>query len=109
MRKVHYWRRAREDVVQYGVYLAQHSITAAEQFVDAVERACQELLEFPGMGAMARLRAADVRNVRKLSVPGFANLIIFYRERDDGIEVLRVLHGARDIESILAEEEPEPE
>ena len=34
----------------------------------------------------------------------FRNHIVFYRPVADGIEILRVLHGARDLVSILAEE-----
>jgi toxin ParE1/3/4 len=34
----------------------------------------------------------------------FRNYLIFYRPTDGGIEVIRVLHAARDISSILAEE-----
>jgi hypothetical protein len=30
--------------------------------------------------------------------------VVFYRPVDGGIEVIRVLHGARDIDNILADE-----
>ena len=35
---------------------------------------------------------------------GFQNYPVFYRPVTDGIEVARVLHGARDIQAILMEE-----
>jgi toxin ParE1/3/4 len=31
-------------------------------------------------------------------IKGFANYLIFYRMRSNSIEIVRVLHGARDIE-----------
>jgi plasmid stabilization system protein ParE len=32
---------------------------------------------------------------------GFRDYLIFYRELPDRVEIVRVLHGARDIERIL--------
>lgn len=42
-----------------------------------------------------------LRDVRVISIGRFRNYLIFYRRKDDGVEVLRVLHGARDIRSLL--------
>ncbi|MBI4604738.1 MAG: type II toxin-antitoxin system RelE/ParE family toxin [Planctomycetes bacterium] len=36
---------------------------------------------------------------------GFEQHLVFYRPVEDGIEVVRVLHGARDLRAILGEEE----
>jgi plasmid stabilization system protein ParE len=36
-------------------------------------------------------------------VCGFDNYLIFYREMRDGIQVLHVYHGARDIEALFEE------
>ena len=38
------------------------------------------------------------------TIRGFPNHQIYYRPIDDGIEVIRVLHAARDITKILVEE-----
>lgn len=43
--------------------------------------------------------------MRVIPVGRFRNYLIFYRRKDDEIEVLRVLHGARDIRSILGAEQ----
>ena len=42
--------------------------------------------------------------VRSWGIRGFPNHLIFYRPTDDRIEVIRVLHAARDIETILGRE-----
>jgi toxin ParE1/3/4 len=39
--------------------------------------------------------------VRVIAIGRFRNYLIFYRRTNDEVEVLRVLHGARDIRSIL--------
>lgn len=41
--------------------------------------------------------------IRQWRLPGFENYLIFYRPLDDGVEILRVLHGARDIQRIFEE------
>ncbi len=43
--------------------------------------------------------------IRRWRVNDFENFLIFYRPIDDGIEVIRVLHGARDIESLFSQRE----
>jgi toxin ParE1/3/4 len=43
--------------------------------------------------------------MRRLPVRGFDHYWIFYVPRPGGIDIIRVLHGARDIDNIFAEEE----
>jgi hypothetical protein len=43
--------------------------------------------------------------LRRAPVKGFMNYLLFYIPRSGGIDVVRVLHAARDIESIFAIEE----
>jgi len=40
-------------------------------------------------------------SLRRRPVRGFENFLIFYRESGGRVEIIRVLHGARDIESLL--------
>ena len=66
---------------------------------------CQMLAEFPEMG---RERHELIVNLRSFTV---RNYIIFYQPVADGIEVLRVLYGARDLYRAFDEMigEPNPE
>ena len=41
---------------------------------------------------------------RPASLSRFPKYLVFYRPITDGIEVIRVLHGARDLDGILADE-----
>jgi toxin ParE1/3/4 len=47
--------------------------------------------------------STSISTLRYFPVTGFRAYVIFYRPMTDGIEVFRVLHGARDIDSILAD------
>jgi len=50
-----------------------------------------------------------LRDVRIWLVKGFEKYLVFYRPTDDVVEILQVLHAARDIDSILSGEEGETE
>jgi toxin ParE1/3/4 len=58
----------------------------------------------PSIGSPREFRSRRLRNIRMWPVKGFEEHLIFYRENDDGIEVIRVLHGKRDIEDIFSDE-----
>ncbi len=68
---------------------------AADRVLNNIDQKCQALAESPGIGRRREELAPDLR-----SLP-VGNHVIFYRVRDDGIEVIRVLHGARDIDAIF--------
>jgi plasmid stabilization system protein ParE len=43
--------------------------------------------------------------MRRVPVSGFTTYLPFYVPRGGGIEVVRILHGARDIEDLFTREE----
>jgi toxin ParE1/3/4 len=43
--------------------------------------------------------------MRRFPVSRFDNYLIFYLPHENGIDVIRVLHGARDLDRLFAEEE----
>jgi toxin ParE1/3/4 len=53
------------------------------------------------MGSPREFRNPHLAGIRQWRIPGFEKYLIFYRPLEDGIEILRVLHGARDIRRIL--------
>jgi len=59
------------------------------------------------MGKTREVRNPRLSGLRQWRVKGFESYLIFYRPIPEGIEVLRVLHGARDIDRILDEEAEE--
>jgi toxin ParE1/3/4 len=82
---------AAEDLESIYDFISRDSPARADRFVRRLEVACQRLADMPGMGrAWPNLGP----NVRKFP---FGEYLIYYRPSDGGIEVVRVLHGARDI------------
>jgi toxin ParE1/3/4 len=55
----------------------------------------------PRIGSTRRFGSSRARNIRQFPVKSYEDYLIFYIPAEDGIDVLRVLHGKRDIESIL--------
>lgn len=72
---------------------------AAERFCDAVESALSLLRVHPQAGAKAGFRHAP--QVRKWVVQPFPNYLLFYEERPEGVVIIRLLHGARDLPGLV--------
>jgi toxin ParE1/3/4 len=99
-------RAGRQDLVDIAYhYIREDTPVTARRFRDQAERTFRLVAGMPGMGTRCKLEhpaLADLR-VRPLSSP-FEAYLVFYRPVADGIEIVRVLHGARDIPRVLAEE-----
>lgn len=84
---------ADRDIAETAEYIARRdSLIQARTVVRAIKDKCQRLAETPGIGQVRWDIGEDIRSFHIWSY------LIFYRQVDDGIEVLRVLHGARDID-----------
>lgn len=87
--------RALADLAGIWAFIAEDSVNQADRFAALVDRQFRALARQPHMGRSRPELAADLR-----SFP-VGNYVVFYVPRSKGIEVVRVLHGARDIKSIL--------
>jgi toxin ParE1/3/4 len=72
-------------------YLLDRSEAAADRFTAELDAACRLLPSQPRMGRARDDLAPGVRSV----VVG--KYLVFFRATDTAIQVLRVIHGARDI------------
>jgi toxin ParE1/3/4 len=95
--------RATQDVRKQANYiLANGNATTAEYYLEMVELTFGQLLNTPGIGKIVRFTPdSQLGEVRQWRVKGFTDYLVFYRVSVDGVEVLRVLHGARDLPDIL--------
>jgi toxin ParE1/3/4 len=82
--------------------IAADNPSAAARFVAAVRVTEELLLAMPGIGTLRDYDNAALAGMRFHLVKGFRKYLIFYIPRDYGIEVVRVLHGARDLEALFA-------
>ena len=76
-------------------YIAQDNPDVADLFLDKIEERLNKLAQFPNMGLT---RDELMPSLRSLPI---GNYVIFYLPLDDGIEVIRVLSGMREIEPLF--------
>jgi len=81
---------ARSDLDEIWIYIAQDNPDAADKFIHALVSRFPMLASMPEMGCQREELAARLR-----SFP-VGNYVIFYRPMENGVEITRVLHGARD-------------
>jgi len=72
--------------------LARKSVTAGRRVVHLIDQKCARYATMPDLGI---LRDDLAVGLRCFPVWGF---LVFYRPIDGGIEVLRILHGSRNID-----------
>jgi len=103
-RKVHLRRAARRDLDGIADWFADRSLTTALRFAAAADAALSRLAGAPEVGHPRPGEDPFLRQVRSWPVPGFESVLVFYRPSVRGIDVVRILHGARDVPAILEEE-----
>jgi toxin ParE1/3/4 len=96
--------KAIEDLEGISDYLSERNVSVALRFLEAVEESFRFLERFPLSGRGCRFRSPDLSNVRKRIVHDFRRYVIYYRPVENGVEILRVVHGARDTRALLGEE-----
>jgi len=87
--------RARSDLIEIWSYIAEDSIANADAFIDKLH----EIMKVLSLQSEAGRRQEELAP-GLLSFP-FGRYIIFYRAVEDAIEIIRVLHGARDIPTLF--------
>lgn len=76
-------------------YFATRSVDAGERLLDEFTKKCRYLTQFPLMGRSYREIRPYLRGIP------MQNYIIFYRIVNDGIEIMRVIRGDRDLEAFF--------
>jgi toxin ParE1/3/4 len=80
-------------------------LSVADRFYAVAEAAFGRLASVPGMGTRFEVTNPAFGEIRYLPFPSrFKKYLVFYRPVADGVEIVRVLHGARDIQSILSDD-----
>jgi toxin ParE1/3/4 len=96
---------AENDVAGHALYLQNSSVEAAVRFLDAFDATIALLGRSPEIGGTCRFQNRLFDGFRVWPIAGFKSHLIFYRILPDEIEVVRVIHGARDLKSIFGEGE----
>lgn len=95
MAKLHYTRRAREDLLDIWLYLAaRNSAALADAIYDRIEESCSSLKQHPQIGQARPEIAPDAR------AWVIERWLALYRVAEYGAQIVRIVDGARDIAAI---------
>ncbi|ETF03107.1 toxin RelE [Advenella kashmirensis W13003] len=95
MKKVRFSAAAEADLESIGDYIAQESPRRAVSFIAEIRMQCHKIATTP---SAYRLRPEIAEESR--SCP-HGNYVIFFQPRDADILIVRILHGARDIQALF--------
>ena len=86
---------ASRDLSEISDYFLEQSIDAGDRFVEGFGKKCQHLAEFPYLGRSYDRFAPGLRGIPLM------DYIIFYQIVGEGIEILRVISGYRNLQTIF--------
>jgi toxin ParE1/3/4 len=92
------------DWIDLATYIAEDSLDVSDRFLIAAEATFKQLSKTPTIGKLCQFSHPDLADIRQQSIKGFRKYLIFYRLTESEVDILRVIHGARDIEGILEED-----
>ena len=96
------------SIVEQADYYQQVSdFDLVQKWDAAVDQAVRSLLSLPERGSLGRHRSPALVGLRWILVPGFPKHMVFYRylPQENAILIVQVLHGARNLETILDQDE----
>jgi toxin ParE1/3/4 len=94
-------RKCRADVVEIVLMVRRDNRRAARRLLKSINDTIELIAAFPAIGPERNELSPGLRS---FPVSRYRNYLIFYRIKRDGIEVIRVLHGERDLPQVLADD-----
>ncbi len=96
--------RADRDIDGHAAYFSQEAgRVVALRFLKAMEGTLTALAAEPALGNPRHFDDPRLEGLRARTVAGFRKVRVFYLTLGDAVEIVRVLHGARDIPPLLDE------
>ena len=102
-KKLLFLRKAENDAREITSYIADDNPTAAQCFREALQETTELLLRMPHIGSQRVSDKSALKDIRVVPVKDFDRYFIFYRSLDEGIEIIRVIHGARNYPWLFGE------
>ena len=82
-------------------YEQQSGQSLAKRWESSVTAAILGILKNPQSGALCGFSAEELNGIRRMPISRFPKHLVFYRLENRDILILRVVHGARDLESLF--------
>lgn len=98
--KIVYSEYVAMDIEEIYEYIAVDDEGAAYEMVGRIEHAILNLLEFPQLGSVSKIKELHAKSIRMIPIEKY---LVFYKinKRNDELQILRIIHGARDYEKLI--------
>jgi toxin ParE1/3/4 len=91
-----------QDLIAHATNISLENLDASDRFLYSAEVTFNVIAQFPAIGRFSNFSHPQLTQIRQYQIKGFAKYIIFYQiQSPETVEIIRVLHGAQDLESIL--------
>jgi len=101
-RKIVLTDAAINDILEQAAWYEEESgLKLARRWEKAVTSVLLRIAATPAAGAPCNFKAPELAGVRRVTVPRFPKHLVFYRLQKQEMIVLRIVHGARDLESLF--------
>lgn len=102
---IDYRPTATDEIDAAATYLNNQPPGTGNVFITRIRANAAQLELLPGLGRVYSPPNPRLPGLRVWPVQGFTPYLIYYLRTDDGIEIVRVLHGSQDTRSIIVAEE----
>lgn len=97
--------KADRDLDELADYMVRESsLELAMRFFNAAHSTFSLLATRPHIGWRSRVKYPGLEALRVFRLNGFENVLVLYRLASEGIDILRVVHGSRNLRSLLRRE-----
>ncbi len=97
--------QAERDFEDAFVFIAEKSEDTGLDFLFAVQETLEMIGANPYIGSERTFEAPELKGIRLWRIKSHEKYLVFYFVRDDSIEVVRMIHSARDYNRVFEEEE----
>lgn len=102
MRQLTLRPKAQADIEAIVDYLLVERPPSAKDFVSTLQNTFDLLAENPKIGATRQYRQKTLSGMRMFPMKQFSAYLIFYLHNDQTLDVVRVLHGSKDISALFS-------
>lgn len=94
---------ANDDIVAISERIAEANISAAIRFLHSLRDDFALLSRFRNAGQLIHRPPRRLKGIRTLPIRKHRNYLIMFIPRSDSVEILRIVHGARNLRKVLRE------
>jgi len=89
---------------QFEYLVVEAGVATARRFLRELQKTCRSLQRSLELGSPRSFGDERLAGLRVWPVSGFRRQLVFYLPSAEAIEIVRVLHAARDLEALLGDE-----